>query len=219
MDVIIMGPPGAGKGTQAIALAEHMGVPHIATGDLFRDAVRRGTSLGLQAKGFMERGELVPDSLTIALLLDRLYDADAAAGALLDGFPRTVAQAEALDVALGERGRRVGRVVDLIVPRDTLIDRLAGRWLCRECQTPYHAVFSPPQAAGTCDRCGGLLYQRPDDRRETVERRLDVYVEQTLPVIDYYRRRGVLVEVNGDQEIEDVQRDLRAAVASGNGAG
>ncbi len=207
-----MGPPGVGKGTQATDLAAHMGVPHIATGDLFRDAAQRGTPLGLQAQGYMQRGELVPDALTIALLLDRLNESDAAAGALLDGFPRTLPQAEALDAALADRGRAVGRALYLTAPRDVLVDRLSGRWLCRDCQTPYHEIFSPPKVAGICDRCGGELYQRADDRRETIARRLDVYLEQTVPVVEYYRAKGVLAEVNGDQEIAAVQRDLRKAV-------
>jgi adenylate kinase len=214
MDVIIMGPPGVGKGTQATDLAAYMGVPHIATGDLFRDAAQQGTPLGRQAQGYMERGELVPDELTIALLLDRLKQSDATKGALLDGFPRTVPQAEALDAALAERGRAVGRALYLTAPREVLIDRLAGRWLCRNCQTPYHETFSPAKIAGQCDRCGGELYQRADDQRDTVERRLDVYMNQTLPVVDYYRNKGVLAELNGNQEIEAVQRDLRRAVDS-----
>ena len=216
MDVIIMGPPGVGKGTQATDLAAYMGVPHVATGDLFRDAARRGTPLGRKAQGYMERGELVPDELTIALLLDRLKQNDASAGALLDGFPRTVPQAQALDAALSERGRAVGRALYLTAPRDVLIDRLSGRWLCRQCQTSYHETFSPPTRAGVCDRCGGELYQRADDRRETVERRLDVYLEQTVPVMEYYRAKGVLAEVDGDQEIPLVQQDLRKAVNGGD---
>jgi adenylate kinase len=174
MDVIIMGPPGVGKGTQATDLAAYMGVPHIATGDLFRDAAQRGTPLGREAQGYMQRGELVPDTLTIALLLDRLNESDATTGALLDGFPRTLPQAEALDQALGERGRAVGRVLYLTAPREVLVDRLSGRWLCRNCQTPYHDTFSPPHVAGLCDRCGGELFQRADDQRDTIARRLDV---------------------------------------------
>ncbi|HEY7067894.1 MAG TPA: adenylate kinase [Chloroflexota bacterium] len=212
MDVIIMGPPGVGKGTQATDLAAYMGVPHIATGDLFRDAAQRGTLLGRKAQGYMERGELVPDELTIALLLDRLKQRDAANGALLDGFPRTVPQAQALDEALAERGgRRVGLALHLIAPREILINRVAGRWLCRNCQTPYHELHSPPKVAGMCDRCGGELYQRPDDQRETFERRLDVFLEQTEPVVAYYRGKGVLAEIDGEQEIETVQRALRKA--------
>jgi adenylate kinase len=212
MDVIIMGPPGVGKGTQANDLAAYMGAPHIATGDLFRDAARRGTLLGRKAQGYMERGELVPDELTIALLLDRLKHSDANNGALLDGFPRTVPQAEALDTALRERGRHVRRALYLTAPREVLVDRLGGRWLCRDCQTPYHETFSPPRTAGQCDRCSGELYQRTDDRRETIERRLDVYLEQTVPVVDYYRAKGVLAKVDGDQEIATVQESLRKAV-------
>jgi adenylate kinase len=216
MDVIIMGPPGVGKGTQATDLAAYMGVPHIATGDLFRDAARRGTLLGRRAQGYMERGELVPDELTIALLLDRLKQSDAIQGALLDGFPRTVPQAEALDQALAARGRAVGRALYLMAPRDVLIDRLSGRWLCRQCQTPYHEVFTPPTTAGVCDRCGGELYQRVDDQRDTIARRLDVYMEQTVPVVEYYRAKGVLAEVDGDQEIPTVQQNLRKAVDGGD---
>ena len=217
MDVIIMGPPGVGKGTQATDLAAYMQVPHIATGDLFRDAAGRGTLLGRKAQGYMERGELVPDELTIAILLDRLKQSDAIKGALLDGFPRTVPQAQALDQALGERGRALARALYMTAPREVLVDRLSGRWLCRNCQTPYHEILSPPKTAGQCDRCGGELYQRVDDQRETIERRLDVYLEQTVPVVDYYRAQGVLAEVDGDQAIEAVQRDLRKAVDAQGG--
>lgn len=217
MDVIIMGAPGAGKGTQATGLATYMGAPHIATGDLFRDALKRGTLLGRRAQSYMERGELVPDELTIAMLLERLTQADAAGGALLDGFPRTLAQAEALDVALEERGGRfVRRALYLKVPREVLLDRMAGRWLCSKCQTPYHEHFSPPKEAGKCDRCGGELYQRPDDRRETVSHRLDVYDNQTLPVVEHYRDKGLLAEINGDQAMDAVQRELRAALEAEN---
>ncbi len=212
MDAIIMGPPGAGKGTQAGELVAYTGMLHVATGALFRDAGQRGTLLGRQAQRYMERGELVPDELTIALLLDRLKQTDAAKGALLDGFPRTVAQAEALDAALGERGRRVGVALNVTVPRPTLVARLGGRWLCERCQAPYHERHCRPREAGACDRCGGKLYQRADDRPETIERRLDVYAEQTLPVVEHYRRKGVLVEIDGDQSVEAVQRDLRAAL-------
>ena len=218
MDTIIMGPPGAGKGTQATDLAAYLGVPHIGTGDLFRDAAQRGTLLGRKAQGYMQRGELVPDELTIALLLDRLKQRDASRGALLDGFPRTLTQAEALDQALSERGRRVSAALYLNVPRERLITRLASRWLCEKCQRAYNDVSRRPKEAGRCDRCGGTLYQRGDDKQETLERRLDVYEQQTMPVVEYYRNKGVLLEVNGDQSIEAVQAELRQVVPAPNEA-
>ncbi|HWP29994.1 MAG TPA: adenylate kinase [Chloroflexota bacterium] len=217
MDIVFMGPPGAGKGTQAKALAAELGIAHIATGDLFREAARRDTPLGREARAYMERGELVPDALTVAMLLERLAEPDAARGALLDGFPRTLAQAEQLDAALAAQGRRVDKAVYLVVPRETLLRRLSGRWLCERCQAVYHEVYHPPATPGRCDQCGGQLYQRPDDRRETAERRLDVYLEQTVPVIEYYRRKGLLVEVNGDQTIEAVQHALRQALRDAAG--
>jgi len=212
MIVVLMGPPGSGKGTQARAIAGELGIIHLSTGDLFREAVRLGTPLGREAQSYMERGELVPDAVTIAMLLERLDRQDAANGALLDGFPRTLPQAEALEVALTERHARVDLAIFLAVGREALLNRLAGRWLCRECSATYHEPFSPPAVAGQCDRCGGVLYQRPDDRRETAEHRLDVYMEQTVPVIDYYRQRGVLIEVNGDQTVDAVERALHDAL-------
>lgn len=219
MDVVIMGPPGAGKGTQAKSIASEFGMVHVATGDLFRDAQRADSPLGREARGYMERGELVPDQLTIAMLLERLQQPDAGHGALLDGFPRTVAQADALDAALESLGRRMDKAIYLAVPRETLLKRLAGRWLCRDCQATYHELNSPPAVAGRCDRCGGELYQRPDDRRETAEHRLDVYMQQTVPVIDYYRGKGLLLEVNGDQSIEAVQQSVHEGMTrSGRGA-
>src|SRR3982751_6468559 len=203
MDIIVMGPPGAGKGTQAHAIANACTLPHVATGDLFRDAVHRETPLGQEARVYMERGELVPDTLSVALLLERLAPTDAARGVVLDGFPRTLAQAQTLDAALAAHARRVQHAVYLNVPREAILQRVCGRWLCETCQAPYHTLYRPPAVAGCCDACAGVLSQRSDDRRETAERRLDVYLEQTAPVIDYYRQRGVLREVNGDQPIED----------------
>ena len=219
MDVVLLGAPGAGKGTQAKAIAAELGVAHVATGDLFREAVQRNTPLGREVRGYMDRGELVPDDLTIAILADRIAQPDAARGILLDGFPRTVAQADALDMALMARRRRVDKAIYLAVPTAVLINRLAGRWLCRDCQTSYHEVYSAPTVAGRCDHCNGELYQRPDDRRETVERRLEVYFQQTVPVIDYYRRRGMLVEIYGDLTIEAVQQDLESPLRRRSGLG
>jgi len=212
MIVVLMGPPGAGKGTQAKAICAELQIVHLSTGDLFREAVREGTPLGLEAQTYMNRGELVPDAVTVAMLLERLDRPDASNGALLDGFPRTLPQAEALEEALRARGSRVDLAIYLAVPREVLLSRLSGRWMCRDCSATYHESFNPPTVAEQCDRCGGELFQRPDDRRETAEHRLDVYMEQTVPVIEYYRRKGILVEVNGDQSREAVERALQDAL-------
>lgn len=218
MDIVLLGPPGAGKGTQAKMLSAELGLAHIATGELFREAARLGTPLGQQAQAYMNRGELVPDEITIGVLLERLARPDAAAGVLLDGFPRTVAQAEALDEALHEHNRRVDVVVFLNVPRDVLVARLSGRWFCSGCETSYHSLYRPPTVPGVCDRCGQSLYQRADDHPDTAARRLDVYLERTLPVLDYYRARGLMVEIDGDQSVEAVHADLLAALAAAKAA-
>ncbi|MFN0073254.1 MAG: adenylate kinase [Chloroflexota bacterium] len=214
MQIILVGAPGAGKGTQAASLASELQIAHVASGDLFRDAVKAGTPLGLQAKGYMDKGELVPDDVTIGLVLERLQDQDAAHGVILDGFPRTRRQAEALDDAMTSTGHGIDRVVYLEVPQDVLISRLSGRWICRDCHRSYHELFSQPTTPGVCDACGGTLYQREDDKRETALRRLEVYFKDTAPLIDYYRERGALVNVNGDQSVDDVRRDLMAAVGT-----
>lgn len=213
--IVLIGPPGAGKGTQAVRLHEALNLPHVASGDLFRENLKNETELGLKAKSYMDRGELVPDGVTIAMVMERLGQPDCAGGALLDGFPRTIAQAEALDQALAGRGRKISVVPYISVPDEVLVERLSGRWLCRVCGESYHVLFSPPRRPGVCDKDGGELYQRDDDKPETVRNRLKVYWEQTSPLIDYYRRRGVLVEVNGDQPIEAVEADLYAAAAHG----
>jgi len=213
--IVLIGPPGAGKGTQAVRLHEALNLPHVASGDLFRENLRNETELGLKAKSYMDRGELVPDGVTIAMVMERLGQPDCADGALLDGFPRTIAQAEALDQALAGRGRKISVVPYISVPDEVLVERLSGRWLCQVCGESYHILFSPPRRPGVCDKDGGELYQRDDDKPETVRNRLKVYWEQTSPLIDYYRRRGVLVEVNGDQPIEAVEADLYAAAAHG----
>jgi len=187
-------------------------LPHVASGDLFRENLKNETDLGLKAKEYMDRGELVPDGITIAMVMDRLGRPDCADGALLDGFPRTIAQAEALDEALTERGHEISLVPCIAVPDEVLIERVSGRRLCRVCGESYHVKFNPPQQAGICDRDGGGLYQRDDDQPETVRQRLRVYWEQTSPLIEYYRQRGVLVEVDGDQSIDAVTEDLRTVV-------
>jgi adenylate kinase len=217
MQIILVGAPGAGKGTQAASLAADLQIAHVASGDLFREAVKAGTPLGLQAKGYMDKGELVPDDVTIGLVLERIKEPDAAKGVILDGFPRTRRQAEALDEALQETSGKIDRVVYLEVPQDVLLGRLSGRWICRDCSRSYHELFNQPTTPGVCDACGGSLYQRDDDKRETALRRLEVYFKDTAPLIDYYRDRGTLVTVNGDQSVDDVRRDLSTAVGK-NGA-
>jgi len=187
-------------------------LPHVASGDLFRENLKHETELGRKAKSFMDRGELVPDDITIAMVMERLSRPDCAAGALLDGFPRTIAQAEALDEALVAQGRKISVVPNIAVPDDVLVERVGGRRICRTCGEAYHVQFNPPKQPGVCDKDGGELYQRDDDRPETVRKRLQVYWKQTSPLIDYYRGQGVLVEINGDQSIQAVQADLRAAV-------
>ncbi|MBU0705489.1 MAG: adenylate kinase [Chloroflexi bacterium] len=210
--IILLGPPASGKGTQAAQLREAIGLPHVASGDLFRENLKNETELGARAKSYIDRGELVPDDLTIAMVMDRLSRPDCAAGALLDGFPRTIAQAEALDRALAAQGHQVSIVPYIAVPDKVLIERVSGRRICRTCEEVYHVRFNPPRQPGVCDEDGGELYQRDDDKPETVRKRLQVYWEQTSPLIDYFRGQGVLVEIDGDQPIEAVQANLRAAV-------
>lgn len=211
-DLIILGPPGAGKGTQASGIAETYGIPHISTGDILRDAVKNQTALGLEAKKCMDRGELVPDEVVIGIVRDRLQEPDTEKGFLLDGFPRTIPQAEALDRMLAEIGRSVGKVVVILVDDEALIKRLTGRRICRDCQTPFHVIFNPPKVEGKCDRCGGQLYQRDDDTEATVRNRLEVYRRQTEPLIDYYDRQGIVARIDGDQAPEAVLADIKEAI-------
>ena len=210
--IVLLGPPASGKGTQAAQLREALELPHVASGDLFRENLKHETELGRKAKSFMDRGELVPDDITIAMVMERLSQPDCAGGALLDGFPRTIAQAEALDQALAAQGHKISLVPNIAVPDEVLVERVGGRRICRTCGESYHVQFNPPKQPGVCDKDGGELYQRDDDRPETVRKRLEVYWEQTSPLIDYYRDQGVLVEINGEQSIQAVQADLRAAV-------
>ncbi|MGI8586647.1 MAG: adenylate kinase [Chloroflexia bacterium] len=212
MIILLLGAPGAGKGTQADILSERLHMAHVASGDLLREHRRNGTDLGKLADGYIQRGELVPDDLVIDILVARLEADDCAGGVILDGFPRTVAQANALDKSLALRGERVDKALYIKVSHDALIDRLAGRWMCRKCNSTYHEKFNPPPVAGVCGNCGGELYQREDDRRDVVEHRLDVYFEQTMPVIEYYRVHDSLAEINGEQEIDRVTEDLMSAI-------
>jgi adenylate kinase len=218
--LLLLGGPGAGKGTQAQKLVERFGLPHIASGDLFRDNLKRATSLGQMAKQFMDRGELVPDDVTIAMIRERLKQPDAAGGAILDGFPRTVPQAEALGKLLSEFGGQVDAVLYIDVDPELLLRRLAGRWTCRGPQQHvYHLEFNPPKTPGVCDIDGTPLFQRADDTAEVQARRIKVFSEQTAPLIDYYRQRGVLTAIDGGQPIEKVTADLIAAAAERVGHG
>ena len=215
MHVVMLGAPGAGKGTQADILSRELKLPHIASGDLFRQALEKRTNVGLSAKSYMDRGELVPDEITIRMILERIDQPDCASGCLFDGFPRTSQQAEALDQALKERGRAIDKAIYIEVSDEELVKRLSGRWLCRNCQRPYHITNSPPRTPGGCDKCGGELYQRPDDREETVKERIKVFLAQTVPVLDYYEKQGKLVKVNGNLGAQEVAREIFSTLRAG----
>jgi adenylate kinase len=210
--LIFLGPPGAGKGTQAKALAREWGVPQISTGEMLRDAVKAGTPLGREAQRVMESGGLVSDDVMVGIIAERLRQRDASPGFILDGFPRTIAQAEALNRLLKDLGQGLDSVVYFDVPETELIRRLTGRRLCRQCQTAYHLVSAPPKRDGICDRCGGELYQRDDDSEATVRHRLEVYARQTAPLLDYYRGRGLLTTVKADGGVESITAAIRRAV-------
>jgi adenylate kinase len=211
--IVLLGPPGAGKGTQAQIVSKILGLPHISSGDIFRENLKNQTDLGVQAKGYMDRGELVPDDLTISMICDRLSRPDCASGALLDGFPRTVAQAKALAVMLEGFQGKVDAVPYIKVAEQALIERLTGRWTCRAQGHVFHEVYNPPKHAGTCDHDGSELYQRDDDKAETVINRITVYFAQTAPLIEYYQQGGQLLEIDGTQSIEQVTADLLAGLA------
>jgi adenylate kinase len=211
-NLILLGPPGAGKGTQASRIVEKYGIPHISTGDILRAAVKNQTPMGLEAKRYMDAGDLVPDSVVIGIVKDRLQEPDTANGFLMDGFPRTIPQAKALDEMLAGIERYVSRTVAILVDEEELVRRLTGRRICRECQTPYHVDSSPSKVEGVCDKCQGELYQRDDDTEATVRNRLDVYNAQTAPLIDYYDEQSVLVRIDGDQDPAKVFADIVAAV-------
>lgn len=217
MHIILMGPQGAGKGTQADIIAPRLGLVKLSTGDLFRAAAASGSELGRLVKGYLDRGELVPDDVTLAIVEERLEEIaenPEVSGALFDGFPRTRAQAEGLDAILAKRDERIAAVIEIDVPRDKLIARLAGRRYCPNCGATYHVEYNPPRKAGVCDRCGGPLVQRPDDTPEAIRRRLDLYDEQTAPLLDFYQQRGLLIRVDGDRPIEEVTHDILAAIGT-----
>ena len=213
MYIIFLGAPGAGKGTQAAELARERQLVHIATGDLFRQALERKTELGLKAKSYMEKGVLVPSQITIAMVLERLAAPDCSRGAILDGFPRNLEQAEALDQALAQEGKAIDKVIYIEVAEEELLKRLGGRWICRQCQTPYHITDSPPRVWGKCDKCGGELYQRPDDNEESIRKRLEVYFAETAPLIDYYKREDKLLEIDGKGGVAEVARRIKTALS------
>jgi adenylate kinase len=212
MNLIMLGPPGAGKGTQAALLAERTGMPHVATGDLFRTALREETELGLTAKSYMERGELVPDEVTVAMVRERLLKSDCDGGVILDGFPRSVQQAEALEGILDEQGKTIDAALFIDAEEDELVRRLSSRWTCRNCQAVYNVISNPPLREGKCDICGGDLYQRPDDVPDTVRNRIRVYWDQTSPLVDYYRDKGLLITIKSEGGIEHVQQKILEAL-------
>jgi len=210
--IIFLGAPGAGKGTQAAYVAQKLNLVHIASGDLLRQAIEQGTELGMQARSYMEKGVLVPDPISIPMVLERISAPECEPGVIFDGFPRNLQQAEALDKALAQQAKAIDKVVYIKVCEEELIKRLSGRWICRNCQMPYHTINSPPKVWGKCDKCGGELYQRPDDTAEAVKKRLEVYFAQTAPLIDYYSQAGKLLEIDGEGGVDEVGKRIVAAL-------
>ena len=210
MNIVLMGLPGAGKGTQADKIIEKYDIPHISTGDMFRAAMKNGTELGLEAKSYIDKGALVPDEVTIGIVRERLAEPDCNQGFLLDGFPRTIEQAEALDQILADLGRKVEDVINIKVDQDELVKRLTGRRICKVCGSSYHLVFNPPKVEGVCDKDGGELYQRADDNLETVSNRLEVNIKQSQPLLDFYNNKQVLTDIDGQKDINDVFADVDA---------
>ncbi|EPR4819898.1 adenylate kinase [Listeria monocytogenes] len=214
MKLVLMGLPGAGKGTQAEQIVEKYNIPHISTGDMFRAAMKNNTELGRKAKSFMDNGDLVPDEVTNGIVRERLSEDDAKDGFLLDGFPRTVEQAQELENILSDLGTELDAVINIDVEKDVLMKRLTGRWICQTCGKTYHEIYNPPKAAGKCDLDGGELYQRDDDKKETVEKRLNVNMKQTKPLLDFYSEKGKLHNINGEQDIKDVFVDVEKILTS-----
>ncbi|GAT18048.1 adenylate kinase [Secundilactobacillus silagei] len=214
MNLILMGLPGAGKGTQAQKIVEDFDIQHISTGDIFREAMKNETEMGLAAKKFIDKGELVPDEVTNGIVKERLAQDDVAKGYMLDGYPRTIDQAEALDQFGSELGRNVDAVINIHVEPNVLIERLSGRYICRTCGATYHKVYNPTKVPGTCDVCGGHdFYQREDDKPETVKNRLDVNMKMNTPLVDFYQKKNVLHTVDGDRDIQDVYKDIKAILS------
>jgi adenylate kinase len=214
MFYVFLGAPGAGKGTQAAIVSKKLGLAHIASGDLFRQAVAKGTELGKLAKSYMDKGELVPDHVTINMISERLKEADCKSGVIFDGFPRTLDQAKSLDQTLASQKKSIVKAIYIEVDSDDLLKRLCGRWTCRKCQAVYHEIASPPKVAGKCDKCGGELYQRPDDNEKTIKERLKVYFAQTTPLLDYYKASSKLIKVNGQVGIEQVTKQILEALGT-----
>lgn len=210
MRMLIMGPPGAGKGTQAAQITLFCGIPHISTGDMFRTEIKESTELGKKLSSYLDSGKLVPDQVTVEVIEKRLKMPDCEKGFLLDGFPRTVPQAEALDGILGKDG--LDLIINISVDSAALLERLTGRRVCKQCDKTYHLLYQPPQNEGVCDNCGAQLYQRSDDTRETVSNRLEVYQSQTAPLLDYYARRGIVRDINGEQSIADVFQEIKKVI-------
>lgn len=208
MNIILMGLPGAGKGTQASEIVKKFPIPHISTGDMFRKAIKNETDLGKEAKSYMDRGELVPDEVTVGIVKERISEDDAKKGFLLDGFPRTIDQAESLSQIMSELDREIDAVINIEVPEEELMNRLTGRRICEKCGTTYHLVFNPPKVDGICDIDGGKLYQREDDNPETVSNRLSVNVKQSKPILEYYNNKGVLKNIDGSKDIDEVTNDV-----------
>ncbi|MGZ9454280.1 adenylate kinase [Staphylococcus epidermidis] len=208
MNIILMGLPGAGKGTQASEIVKKFPIPHISTGDMFRKAIKDETDLGKEAKSYMDRGELVPDEVTVGIVKERISEDDAKRGFLLDGFPRTIDQAESLNQIMSELDREIDAVINIEVPEEELMNRLTGRRICEKCGTTYHLVFNPPKVDGICDIDGGKLYQREDDNPETVSNRLSVNVKQSKPILEYYNNKGVLKNIDGSKDIDEVTNDV-----------
>nr|WP_086330816.1 adenylate kinase [Enterococcus sp. 4G2_DIV0659]OTO08924.1 adenylate kinase [Enterococcus sp. 4G2_DIV0659] len=213
MNLILMGLPGAGKGTQAEKIVDTYDIPHISTGDMFRAAMKNETALGLEAKSYIDKGALVPDDVTNGIVKERLAEPDTDKGFLLDGFPRTLEQAEALDKMLTELNKKIDAVIDIHVEEDVLVDRLAGRFICRTCGATYHKIFNPPKEEGTCDRCGGHeFYQREDDKPETVKNRLAVNIKSSAPILDFYKAKNVLHTIDGNREIDTVFSEVKQII-------